>query len=87
MKPLGTCNLVLSSSFILRLEKTFYVPSFSKNLISVSRLALLGFFFNLSDSSLTLSYEYEIIGYGALLEGLYYINLQNDAAYNNSMHV
>jgi len=34
VESIGTCNLVLSSGFILHLEKTFYVPSFSKNLIS-----------------------------------------------------
>ena len=38
-----TCSLVLSNDFILCLEKRFYVPSFSKNLISTSRLAPLGF--------------------------------------------
>jgi len=53
VESIGTCNLVLSSGFILRSEKTFYVPSFSKNLISVSRLALLGFSFNFSDSGFT----------------------------------
>ena len=38
VEAIGTCNLVLSSGFILELEKTFYVPSFSRNLISISRL-------------------------------------------------
>ncbi|CAH9081834.1 unnamed protein product, partial [Cuscuta europaea] len=54
VEAIGTCNLVLSSGFILKLEKTFYVPSFSKNLISVSRLAPLGFNFNFSSSGFTL---------------------------------
>ena len=40
VEVIATCNLVLSSGFILELEKTFYVPSFSKNLISISRLVL-----------------------------------------------
>ena len=42
VEAIGTCNLVLSSGFILELEKTFYVPSFSRNLISISRLVPLG---------------------------------------------
>jgi len=28
VEAVGTCNLVLSSGFVLNLEKTFYVPSF-----------------------------------------------------------
>ena len=44
VEAIETCNLVLSSGFILCLEKTFYVPSFSKNLISISQLAPLVFF-------------------------------------------
>ena len=86
VESIGTCNLVLSSGFILRLEKTFYVHSFSKNLVSVSRLAPLGFSFNFLDSGFTLINKSRIIGSGALLDGLYYIELQNDTAYN-SMHV
>ena len=54
VEAIGTCSLVLSSSFILCLEKTFYVPIFFKNLIFVSRLAPLGFSFNFSDSGLSL---------------------------------
>ena len=43
VEAIGTCSLVLSSGFILELEKTFYVPSFSRNLISISRLVPLRF--------------------------------------------
>jgi hypothetical protein len=46
VEAIGMCNLILSSNFNLVLEKTFYVPSFSKNLIYVSRLAPLGLSFN-----------------------------------------
>ena len=38
VEAIGTCYLTLSSGFVLELEKTFYVSSFSRNLISVSRL-------------------------------------------------
>ena len=52
VEAIGTCSLVLSSGFILELEKTFYIPSFSSNLISISRLVPLGFSFNFTDSGL-----------------------------------
>ena len=69
VESIGTCNLVLSSGFILHLEKTFYVPSFSKNLISVWRLAPLGFSFNFSDSGFSLIKKSRIISSNALLGG------------------
>ena len=86
VEAVGTCNLVLSSGFIMHLEKTFYVPSFCKNLIYISRLAPLGFYFNFSDFSFTLTNKYEIVGFGELCNGLYSTNLPNDATYN-SIHV
>jgi len=46
VEAFGTCRLILNSHFVLDLEKTFYIPSFSRNLISVSRLLSLGYFFN-----------------------------------------
>ena len=82
---IGTCNLVLSSGFILELE-TFYVPSFSRNLISISRLVPLGFSFTFSYSGFSLSNKSKVIGYGTLSDGLFHIQLQNDFTYN-SMHV
>ena len=72
--------------FILHLENNFYVPSVCKKLISVSRPAPLGFYFNFLDSGFTLSNKYEIVGFGELHDGLYSINLQNDVAYN-FMHI
>ena len=78
VEAIGTCNLVLSSGFILELEKTFYVPSFSRNLISISRLVPLGFFFSFSDSGFSLSNKSKVIGYGTLSDGLFHIQLQND---------
>ena len=49
VEAIGTCNLELSSGCIFQLEKTFYVPSFSRNLISVSALVLFGISCNFSN--------------------------------------
>ena len=73
VEAIGTCNLVLSNDFILELEKTFYFPNFSKNLISISRFVPLGFSFNFSDSSFSLSNKSKVIGYGTLSDGLFHI--------------
>ena len=85
MEAIGTCHLVHSSDFILELEKTFYVPSFSRNLISVSRLVPLGYLFFLEGDS-KLFYKSKLIGYGTLSDGLFYLNLQNDSTHT-VMHV
>ena len=76
VEAIGTCSLVLSTGFgfILELEKTFYVPSFSRNLISISRLVPLGFSFSFSDSSFSLSNKSKVIGYGTLSDGLFHIS-------------
>ena len=86
VEAIGTCSLVLSSGFILNLEKTFYIPSFSRSLILVLRVVPLGYFFSSYETSLSLFYKFNFFGNGTLFDGLFFINLQNDAT-NNSMHV
>ena len=86
VETVGTCSLVLSSGFILILEKTFYVPSFSRNLISVSRIVPLGYSFSFYETSFGLFYTSNLIGNGTLSNGLFSINLQNDTT-NNTTHV
>ena len=56
VEAIGTCTLTLSKDFVLVLEMTFYVPSFSRNLISVTRLVPLGFSFTFQDSVFDLFY-------------------------------
>ena len=47
---------------VLVLENTFYVPSFSRNLIFVSRLVPLGFSFTFPDKVFNLFYKSNHIG-------------------------
>ena len=86
VETVGTCSLVLSSGFILILEKTFYVPSFSRNLILVSRVVPLGYSFSFYETSFGLFYKSNLIRNGTLSNGLFFIYLQNDTT-NNTMHV
>ena len=68
------------------MEKTFYIPNFSRNLISVSRFVPIGYSFTFSDTSLNLFYKYDLVGNDTLFDGHFCINLQNNACYN-TMHV
>ncbi|CBI31012.3 unnamed protein product, partial [Vitis vinifera] len=86
VEAIGTCYLTLNSGFVLELQKTFYVPSFSRNLISVSRLVPFGYSFHFSETSFSLIYKSDCVGNGILSDGLYCIFLQNDIVHN-SLHV
>ena len=57
-------------------------PSFSRNLISVSRLVPLGYSFKFSDCTFKLFCESELIGKGILSNGIFSIHLQ----YNVVLH-
>jgi hypothetical protein len=86
VEAIGTCILILDNGFVLKLERTFYVPSFSRSLISVSRLVPFGYSFHFKDTSFELFYNSKCVGNGILSDGLYRINLQNESIYS-SMHV
>jgi len=85
VEAIGTCILTLSSGFILKLERTICVPSFSRNLIFVSRLVPFGYSFNFKDTLFELFYNSECVGNLILSDGLYLFGLQNYDTYS-SMH-
>ena len=86
MEAIGMCNLILSSGFILELEKTFYILSFSRNLILVTPLVPFDYSFIFSETSFSLFYKFYLVGNGTFYGELFSINLQNDTTYK-VMHV
>ena len=66
VKAVGTYRLVLRFGFVLDLEITFFVPSFSRNLISVSRLLPYGFTFKFISISFHFIKDNIIVGDGIL---------------------
>ena len=62
VEAIRTCTLTLSCGFVLVLERTFYVPSFSRNLIYVSRIIPLGFSFTFQDNVFNLFHKSNHIG-------------------------
>jgi hypothetical protein len=69
VEAVGTYMLVIENGYILDLENTFYVPSFSRNLISISRLVHLSYNFNFISPELIISYNKVDIGFEYLLNG------------------
>ena len=84
VEAVGTFRLVLESGFVLDLENTFYVPSFSRNLVSVSRLVTVGFSFLFENSTFSLFKNKTIVGYGSLVDGLYKFRLDPTYECNHS---
>ena len=68
MEVVGTYKLVLRSSFVLNLEKTFFVSLFSRNLILVSRLLPYGLSFKFIGISFHLIKD-NVVGNGILDNG------------------
>ena len=67
----GTYILPLSNGLELRLLNCYYVPSFAKNIISISKLCLDDFKFVFEDKSISFSKGDLFHGKGILDSGLY----------------
>ena len=75
VEAIRTYKLVLDIGFILILKRTFYVPSFSKNLISVSKLLPLEYCFKFLNNGFELFYKSKLVGNGIISDGLFIIQL------------
>ena len=87
VEAIGTYCLVLNSGFVFDLEKTFYVSSFSRNLITILRFILLGFSFNFSNGNFNLYYKSKIVGTSPMSDGLFQLNLQDNVPYTINVGV
>ncbi|KAK3021292.1 hypothetical protein RJ639_047283 [Escallonia herrerae] len=83
VEAVGTLRLVLESGFNLDLVDTVYVPSMTRNLISVSRLDVYGYSFKFENKGFSLFLYSRVIGSG-LLEGNLYKLLLN-ASFTESL--
>ena len=77
VQAIGTFQLMLDSSFILILENTFIVPSFRRNLISVSCLDKSGYLCSFGNETFSLFQNSKVIGTGSLIDKLYKLNMQS----------
>ncbi|KAK3007962.1 hypothetical protein RJ639_013793 [Escallonia herrerae] len=83
VKAVGTLRLVLESGFNLDLVDTVYIPSMTRNLISVSRLDAYGYSFKFENKGFSLFFYSRVIG-SSLLEGNLYKLLLN-ASFSESL--
>ena len=77
IEAIGTYHLILDTGYHLDLFETLYVPSISRNLISMSKLDTLGFSFTFGNGCFNLFKHNHFIGFDILCDGLYKLNLDN----------
>ena len=77
VEGIGTYRLSLDTGHYLDLFQTLYVPTFSRNLVSLPKLDKAGFSFKFGSGSFTLLKNNNIIGSGILCDGLYKFKLDD----------
>ena len=77
VEAIGTFRLFLDTGYHLDLFQTLYVPSISRNLVSLSRLDVDGYSFKFGNKSVSLFKNTSFIGSGILHDGLYKLKLDN----------
>ena len=76
IEGMGTYRLVLDTRCHLDLLQIFYVPSLSRNLVSVSKLDVIGFTFKIGNGCFNLFNKNDsLIGSGIHMDGLYKLKL------------
>ncbi|KAL6327955.1 hypothetical protein AAG906_031299 [Vitis piasezkii] len=76
----GTYRLLLEMGHQMDLLNTFYVPSISRNLVSLSKLDATGYSVLFSSGQLSLMLNSITVGSGILCDGLYKISLNHEFA-------
>ena len=77
MEVIGTYHLILDSGHYLDLLETFYVPSISRNLVSLFKLDNARYVFKFGSGCFSLYKNTCMIRGGTLCDGLYKVNLDN----------
>ena len=82
-EAIGTYRTILSFEILLDLPNTFYVSSFSRNLLPLSPLDLEGYMLYFENKSFTFSKNENFIGNGILCDELYKMNIVDTKFLNN----
>ena len=78
IEGIGTYHLILVNSHHLDLIDTFYVPSVSRNPVSLSKLDVFGFTFKFGHGCFNLCKNNFIIGSVIFIDGLYKLKLDDN---------
>ncbi|XP_043692937.1 uncharacterized protein LOC122643378 [Telopea speciosissima] len=82
VEAIGVVRILLAGGLFLDLEDIVYVPSIRRNLISISKLSRMGYFFNFNKDGFNLLHNYVVVGNGSLVDGLYKLNCDSPVVLN-----
>lgn len=87
VEAIGKFRLLLKTGFYLDLVETFIVPSFRRNLISISVLDKFGYTCSFGNGKFSLFHDSKLVGSGSLsgYDNLY--SIDTIASYNETLHV
>ena len=87
VEAIGTFRLLLRTGFYLDLKETYVVPSFRRNLVSISVLDKFGYSCSFGNNKFSLYYDSKLVGSGSLsmYDNLYL--LDTIASFNETLHV
>jgi len=75
VEAIRTFRLHLKTTFYLDLFKTFLVPSFRQNLISISSLDKFGFSCSFGNNKVSFYQNSNLVGSGSLIDNLHIIDV------------
>ena len=78
IEAIGTYHLFLDTNKHIVLFQTFYVPSLFRNLVSLPKLDLDGYFIKFGNKSFPLFKNTSFVGFSIPFDGLYKFNLHNE---------
>ena len=81
---IGTYVISLPSGLELYLNNCYYVPTLSKNIISISVLDSEGFCFNIKNQTITFSYDDILYDQANLISGIYILDISTDINHINT---
>ena len=87
VEAIGKFRLLLKTGFYLDLDDTFVVPSFRRNLISISALDKSGYSCSFGNGKLSLFHDSKLVGSGSLLSYDNLYSLDINASFNETLHL
>ena len=85
VEAIGTFRLQLKIGIYLDLFETFVVPSFRRNLISISSLDKFGFSCSFGNNKVSLYQNSNMVGSGSLIDNLYMFDVVS--SYNEILQI
>ena len=79
---IGSTSLFLNSGHVLLLDNVLVLPNGLKNIVSIPILVKNGYTFHFIDERCNIYYGNKFVGFASLINGLYYLSVQNEYAVN-----